>query len=123
MFKATRQLEFNPENYKGEILDEMSETIPGQASTVAEVLFKFTNGTLGDIGLPTHYDFEDEIEIDDDVYNSYNPLLNPDFDLTDAEAYLRTQEARKELESSINEPQAKDKPILKQENQTEEEES
>ena len=57
MFKATRQLEFNPENYKGEIIDEISETIPGQASTVSEVLIKFTNGTLGDIGIPTHYDF------------------------------------------------------------------
>lgn len=123
MYKATRQLEFKPENYKGEIIDEISETIPGQASTVSEVLIKFTNGTLGDIGLSNYYDFEEEIEIDDDIYNSYNPLLNPDFDLTDAEAYLRNQEARKELESDINEPKAKDKPILNKENQTEEEES
>lgn len=123
MYKATRQLEFNPENYKGEIIDEISETIPGQASTVSEVLLKFSNGTLGDIGLPTHYDYEEEIEINDDVYNSFNPLLNPDFDLTDAEAYLRHQKAQKELESDLNKPKAKDKPILKQENQTEEEES
>ena len=122
MYKATRQLEFIPENYKGEIIDEISETIPGQASTVSEVLIKFTNGTLGDIGIPTHYDFEDEIEINDDVYNSYNTLLNPDFDLTDAEAYLRHQQSQKDLETHINEPKAEDRPTLKKENQSEQEE-
>lgn len=112
MYKATRQLEFIPDNYPGELIDEISETIPGQAYSINEVLIKFTNGTLGDIGLDTHYDFEEEIEIDDDVYNSYNPLLNPDFDLTDAEAYLRHQKAKQELETPQNEPKAGDKPNL-----------
>lgn len=123
MYKATRQLEFIPEDYPGEIIDEISETIPNQASTVTEVLIKFTNGTLGNIGLPTYYDFEDEIEINDDVYNSFNPLLNPDFDFADAEAYLRHQNVIKELERPLNEPKARDKQNLTQENQTEEEES
>lgn len=123
MYKAKRQLEFIPENYPGEVIDEISETIPGQALSVQEVLYKFTNGTLGNIGQPTYYDIEDEIEIDDAIYNSYNPLLSPDFDLSDAEAYLRNQKAKKDLETSLNEPKAKgDKENLKQENQTEEEE-
>lgn len=125
MYKAIRQLEFVPENYPGEIIDEISETIPGQAYTVNEVLIKFTNGTLGNIGNPTHYDFEDEIEIDDDIYNSYNPLLSPDFDLTDAEEYLRirNEDYAEYLKEKANKAKPGDKQNLNQENQTEEEES
>jgi hypothetical protein len=101
MYKAIRQLEFDPENFKGEVIDELSETVPGQALSVKEVLIKFTNGTLGDIGLPTYYDYEEEIDINDEVFDSYNPLLSPDFDLTDAEEYLRLQEAKNSLKSEI----------------------
>jgi hypothetical protein len=101
MYKAIRQLEFDPDNFKGEIIDEVSETVPGQALSVKEVLMKFTNGTLGDIGMPTYYDYEEDIEINDEVFDSYNPLLSPDFDLTDAEEYLRLQEAKNSLKSEI----------------------
>jgi hypothetical protein len=101
MYKAIRQLEFDPENFKGEVIDEKSETVPGQALSVKEVLMKFSNGTLGDIGMPTYYDYEEDIEINDDVFDSYNPLLSPDFDLTDAEEYLRLQEAKNSLKSEI----------------------
>ena len=102
MYKAIRQLEFDPDKFKGEVIDEKSETVPGQALSVREVLIKFTNGTLGDIGLPTYYDYEEDIEIDDEVFDSYNPILSPDFDLTDAEEYLRLQEAKNSLKSEIN---------------------
>lgn len=108
MYKAIRQLEFNPDNYPGEINDGISETIPDQAYSVSEVLIKFSQGTLGNIGMPTYYDFEDEIEIDDDVYNSYDPTLSPDFDLTDAEEYLRIKNSKEEQEEPINEPKASD---------------
>jgi hypothetical protein len=101
MYKAIRQLEFDPDKFKGEVIDELSETVPGQALSVKEVLMKFTNGTLGDIGMPTYYDYEEDIEINDDVFDSYNPLLSPDFDLTDAEEYLRLQEAKNSLKSEI----------------------
>lgn len=101
MYKAIRQLEFDPDNFKGEIIDELSETVPGQALSVKEVLMKFTNGTLDDIGMPTYYDYEDDVEINDEVFDSYNPLLSPDFDLTDAEEYLRLQEAKNTLKSEI----------------------
>lgn len=102
MYKAIRQLEFDPDKFKGEVIDELSETVPGQALSVREVLIKFTNGTLGDIGMPTYYDYEDDVEINDDVFDSYNPLLSPDFDLTDAEEYLRLQEAKNTLKSELN---------------------
>lgn len=108
MYKAIRQLEFNPDDFKGEVIDEKSETIPGQALSVSEVLYKFTNGTLGNIALPIHYDFDDEIEVDDDVFDSFDPTLSPDFDLSDAEAYMRIIERKKELESSKNAPKASD---------------
>lgn len=108
MYKAIRQLEFNPENYPGETNDGVSETIPGQASTVSEVLLKFSQGTLGNIGMPTYYDYEEEIDIDDDVYNSYDPTLSPDFDLSDAEEYLRIQKQKEAEEEPINVPKATD---------------
>ena len=101
MYKAIRQLEFDPDNFKGEVIDELSETVPGQALSVKEVLMKFTNGTLGDIGMPTYYDYEEDVEINDEVFDSYNPLLSPDFDLTDAEEYLRLQEAKNSIKSEI----------------------
>lgn len=103
MYKAIRQLEFDPDKFKGEVIDEISETIPGQAYSVNEVLLKFTQGTLGDIGIPTYYDFEDEIDVTDDIYNSFDPTLSPDFDLADAEEYLRHHEAKNSLKSEINE--------------------
>lgn len=102
MYKAIRQLEFEADKFKGEVIDELSETIPGQAYSVNEVLIKFTQGTLGDIGIPTYYDFEDEIDVTDDIYNSFDPTLSPDFDLTDAEEYLRLHEQKKSLKSEIN---------------------
>lgn len=102
MYKAIRQLEFDPVDFKGEVIDEKSETIPGQALSVSEVLYKFTNGTLGNIALPIHYDFDDEVEVDDDVFDSFDPTQSPDFDLSDAEAYLRMIEQKKELKSEIN---------------------
>lgn len=108
MYKAIRQLEFDPNDFKGEVIDEISETIPGQALSVSEVLYKFTNGTLGNIALPIHYDFDDEVDVDDDVFDSFDPTLSPDFDLSDAEAYLRIIERKKELESSKNAPKASD---------------
>jgi hypothetical protein len=108
MYKAIRQLEFDPNDFKGEVIDEKSETIPGQALSVSEVLYKFTNGTLGNIALPIHYDFDDETEVDDDVFDSFDPTLSPDFDLSDAEAYLRTIAMEKALKSSKNAPKASD---------------
>lgn len=102
MYKAIRQLEFLPEKYPGEVIDEKSETIPGQAYSVNEVLLKFSQGTLGDIGIPTYYDIEDEIDVTDDIFNSFDPTLSPDFDLTDADEYLRLQEAKNSLKSEIN---------------------
>jgi hypothetical protein len=51
--------------------------------------------------MPTYYDYEEEIDINDEVFDSYNPLLSPDFDLTDAEEYLRLQEAKNSLKSEI----------------------
>jgi hypothetical protein len=108
MYKAVRQLEFNPDDFKGEVIDEKSETIPGQALSVSEVLYKFTNGTLGNIALPIHYDFDDETEVDDDVFDSFDPTQSPDFDLSDAEAYLRMIEEKKALKSSKNAPKASD---------------
>jgi hypothetical protein len=102
MYKAIRQLEFNPDDFKGEVIDEKSETIPGQALSVSEVLYKFTNGTLGNIVLPIHYDLDGETEVDDDVFDSFDPTLSPDFDLSDAEAYLRIIEEKKALKSEIN---------------------
>lgn len=103
MYKAIRQLEFNPNDFKGEVIDEKSETIPGQALSVSEVLYKFTNGTLGNIALPIHYDFDDEVEVNDDVFDSFDPTQSPDFDLSDAEAYMRIIEEKKALKSEINE--------------------
>ena len=108
MYKAIRQLEFDPNDFKGEVIDEKSETIPGQALSVSEVLYKFTNGTLGNIALPIHYDFDNETEVDDDVFDSFDPTQSPDFDLSDAEAYLRIIERKKELKISKNAPKASD---------------
>lgn len=108
MYKATRQLEFIPENYPGEVIDETSETIPGQAYTVNEVLIKFSQGTLGNIGMPNYYDFDEQIVVNDDIFDSFDPTLNPDFDLSDAEAYMRIIERKKELESDLNKPNDSD---------------
>lgn len=89
---AIRQMEYVPG--KGEINNSPSETIEGQSLTINEILIKFTQGTLPNIGLDNYYDTDQYEEID---FDSYDPTLDPAFDLADAtqlqyEAMQRKQE-------------------------------
>jgi hypothetical protein len=78
MYTAIRQLEFDPIKSVGEILDEVSETIEGQAYNVKDILVKFTQGTLPNIGLPVHWDGDPD-------FDSIDPTLSPEFDLSDTD--------------------------------------
>ncbi|MEM3318411.1 MAG: hypothetical protein QXT80_02565, partial [Thermoplasmatales archaeon] len=73
---AIRQMEYTP--MKGEINNSPSETIEGQSLTINEILIKFTQGTLPNIGLDNYYDTDQNEEID---FDSYDPTLDPAFDL------------------------------------------
>lgn len=89
---AIRQMEYVPG--KGEINNSPSETIEGQSLSINEILIKFTQGTLPNIGLDNYYDTDHNEEID---FDSYDPTLDPAFDLADAtqlqfEAMQRIQE-------------------------------
>lgn len=122
MYKAIRQLDFIPEEFQGEQNIGESETVPNQALSVKEVLIKFSQGTLGSIGLPMHYDYEKPIDINDDVFDSYNPTLSPDFDLTDAEEYLRTINEQKQLKKDLNTAELESEKNFRTENETKPEE-
>ncbi|MEM3318415.1 MAG: hypothetical protein QXT80_02585, partial [Thermoplasmatales archaeon] len=76
---AIRQMEYVPG--KGEINNSPSETIEGQSLTINEILIKFTQGTLPNIGLDNYYDTDQNEDID---FDSYDPTLDPAFDLADA---------------------------------------
>lgn len=78
MYTAIRQLEFDPIKSVGEIIDEVSETIEGQAYNVKDILVKFTQGTLPNIGIPVHWDGDPD-------FDSIDPTLSPEFDLSDTD--------------------------------------
>lgn len=78
MYTAIRQLEYDPVKSVGEILDEVSETIEGQAYNVKDILVKFTQGTLPNIGLPVHWDGDPD-------FDSIDPTISPEFDLSDTD--------------------------------------
>lgn len=72
-------MEFDPQIHAiGEILDPTSETIQGQSLTVQEILIKFSQGVLPPIKFPTYYDEEPD-------YDSFDPTLSGDFDLSDTD--------------------------------------
>lgn len=60
-----------------QIGDEIN-TIPNQSLSVPDILEKFRNGTLGNIAKQVYYD--------EDLYD---PTLEPDYDIIDAERDLR----------------------------------
>jgi len=69
---------YDPTIHKGEINEQPSETIEGQALTVTEVLTRFSRGTLPNIQFPTYFDEVEDFDADD-------PTLRPDFDLSDTD--------------------------------------
>lgn len=80
--KVINYLEYNHKEHLGEINTTESETIPGQAYTVKEVLLRFNNGTLPNIVQPVYHD-------DTDDFDDIDPTLDPAFDIVDAENILK----------------------------------
>lgn len=83
---------YDPSLNKGEINEQESETIQGQALTVTEVLTRFSRGTLPNIQFPTYYDDVEDFDADD-------PTLRPDFDLSDTDniqEYIDYLQAKKD---------------------------
>jgi len=78
MSKFITAFNYDPTIHKGEINEQPSETIEGQALTVTEVLVRFSRGTLPNIQFPTYYDEVEDFDADD-------PTLRPDFDLSDTD--------------------------------------
>lgn len=86
-----RMIDPNPPFF--EEIDDVVETIEGQALTVNEILVKFSQGTLGNIGKDAYYDDDEDF---------FDPTLDPDFDLSDAYNYLQELEAHgKEVSERI----------------------
>lgn len=77
--RAIRQMEYVSKD--GEINNLPSETIEGQSLTVNEILIKFTQGTLPNLVFDNYYDSDQNEDID---FDSYDPTLDPAFDLADA---------------------------------------
>lgn len=92
---------YDPKIHKGEINEQPSETIEGQALTVTEVLIRFSRGTLPNIQFPTYYDDVEDFDADD-------PTLRPDFDLSDTDNiqeyidYLITKKQEIEADTPVN---------------------
>lgn len=75
-----------------ETIDSVSETIPDQALTVQQLYERHLMGTLGNVGRNDSYY---ELPDGSDDFDSYDPISDPSFDLTDAQAELRALSARK----------------------------
>lgn len=69
---------------------EPSQTIPGEAYTIRELLTKFTRGVIPDVGKNMKFDDSEDFE-DIDISRV------PDFDLSDITEYKENIEAAKEL--------------------------
>ena len=78
MSRFITAFDYDPTINQGEINEQPSETIEGQALTVTEVLIRFSRGTLPDIQFPTYFDEYEDFDADD-------PTLRPDFDLSDTD--------------------------------------
>ncbi|MEM0173655.1 MAG: hypothetical protein QXI16_04015 [Sulfolobaceae archaeon] len=108
--KVINYLEYSREDHPGEFNTLASETIPGQALSVKEVLIKFTQGTLNNIVQPVYYD-----DIED--YDSDDITLNPAFDLTDVENYKNNILNKREMAKieKSKQKEAKDDEMSKKE--------
>lgn len=102
--KVINYLEYDFKNHPGETNNQNSETVPGQAYTVTEVLLRFNNGTLPNIVQPVYYD-------DNEDFDNIDPTLNPAFDLVDAENILNDIKNNLEREKNKiqNSPEIKSK--------------
>lgn len=89
---------------------EPSQTQPGQAMPVSEILHRFTNGQFPSGQRIVHYDKDPD-------FDSYDPTLDPDFDLVDAHYRLQQigqnflkekEENDKEKEPSISDAEIAD---------------
>lgn len=114
---ATRQLNFDSTLHIGEINEGEDQTVPNQALSINEILVKFSQGLLPELKEYNDYDGEDEVD-----FSFIDPTLDPDFDLSDTDQIDEYIDYLNELKTELNEPEAEDKPILKKENQTKEEE-
>lgn len=95
------------------ILDDVSETIPNQSFSIQEIITRFTGGIMPTITKRVYYD-------DNADFDSVDPTLRPDYDLTDA--YSRLSELSDEFEQRKNKdepeptpapiPETKDEPDL-----------
>ena len=62
-----------------------SETVPGEAQTVRDLLSKFTAGMVMSVGRKVYYDQDDP---EDPDFDRIDPSLSPDYDLVDAMEFL-----------------------------------
>ena len=102
--RVINYLEYNHKENKGEVNNGESETVPGQAYTVTEVVLRFNNGTLPNIVQPVYYD-------DNEDFDNIDPTLNPAFDIVDAENILNDIKNNLEREKNKiqNSPEIKSK--------------
>lgn len=103
--KVINYLEYDFKNQPGETNNQNSETIPGQAYTVTEVLIRFNNGTLPNIVQPVYYDASED-------FDNIDPTLNPAFDIVDAENILndiKNNQKEREKINPKNSPEIKSK--------------
>lgn len=101
--KVINYLEYDFTSQLGEINQEESVTVPGQAFTVKEVLLRFNNGTLPNIVQPVYHD-----DIED--FDNIDPTLDPAFDLVDAENILndiKNNQTEREKINLKNSPEIK----------------
>lgn len=101
MSRFITAFDYDPSIHKGEINNEPSQTIEGQALTVTEVLIRYSRGTLPNIQFPTYYDEVEDFDADD-------PTLRPDFDLSDTDNiqeyidYLKSKKEEIQAETPVN---------------------
>lgn len=82
-FSCRTNLEYKPNDRSFEHVSGKSETIPDQSMSVREIIKKFTQGTLPDIGKSIYY----ELDAGSEDFDEYDVTESPDFDLTDVENY------------------------------------
>lgn len=99
MEKFSSQWEYNPDDWKGDVNELASETVPNDALSVSDILLRFSRGTLPNISFPTYYDGEDP------DFDEADPTLSPDFDLSDTDAI---QERIAYLQRILNESSVQD---------------
>lgn len=75
--KLRFRTKYNYTGSQGEVNDQPSETIHGQALTVRELLLNYTRGVLPPISKTPQYSGTDD-------FDDFDPTQSPDFDLADA---------------------------------------